>query len=76
MAAGARRLAPSLAWPAIAERYERASATTSSPTGGAVGMSDATPFRHIAAMTDRYGTFEHADHDVPHGRSTDTASTT
>ena len=25
-------------------------------------MTDTTDFRHIAAMTDRYGTFEHADH--------------
>jgi hypothetical protein len=28
-------------------------------------MSDTTMFRHVVAMTDRYGTFEHADHAVP-----------
>ena len=76
MAAEARRLAPEMAWPVVAERVSAAGGPAPRRAAGA-GMTAA---RHLPSsticcdMTDRRGTFEHAMFAEPrpeHGYCTD-----
>ena len=60
MAREARRLAPELAWPAVASRYA-ALGDSLLERQSVLGMTACGPtFAHLDSLTDRFGTFEHA----------------
>ena len=81
MAAEASRLAPALGWPVVAGEYLRLARQLVSARArpGVKPTAGTTPpprpnFAHIVSMSDRRGTFEHAEFAVPrreHGYCTD-----
>ena len=64
MAAEARRLAPTLAWPAVAS-LRGARRPPARSAGGTRMTPDTGDFRHLVELTDHLGTFEHARYAKP-----------
>ncbi len=75
MSAEARRIAPGLAWPVVAAKYSDLSAGAPWSRCSGVSVTASTPsFDHLMAITNRFGTYEHAEGAVPrpeHGYCTD-----
>jgi len=66
MASEARRLAPELAWPHIASRYAAWVKSCSTIEHHCRRTDDRqSALRHLVRLTDRFGTFEHAEHATP-----------